>query len=57
MSLNELRHYVIAHREDQEAWDEYASRPRSNATVIPADTPPEEAEEILAKLFSKKEIN
>ena len=33
-SPNELRHYVLAHREDEEAWDEYVSRPRPNAVRL-----------------------
>ena len=42
MTLNELRRYVLAHRDDQKAWDEYVSRPRPNAIRIPADIPIEE---------------
>ena len=53
MSLNELRHYVLAHRDDEEAWEEYASRPRPNATIIPADIPMEEQQKILEDLLRK----
>ncbi|MFP4007059.1 MAG: DUF6887 family protein [Spirulinaceae cyanobacterium] len=31
MSLQELRAYVLKHRNDAEAWKEFASRPRPNA--------------------------
>ncbi|MGV2831633.1 DUF6887 family protein [Myxosarcina sp. GI1(2024)] len=51
MTLNELRHYVLAHREDQEAWDEYVSRPRPNATIIPADITLEEQQQIFEDLL------
>ena len=47
MSLKELRKYVLANRQDQEAWDEFVSRPRPNAITVPADTPLEEQERIL----------
>ena len=53
MTLNELRHYVLAHRDDEEAWDEYASRPRPNATRIPADIPLEEQQRIFEDLLRK----
>ena len=39
MPLKELRQYVLAHRDNQEAWDEFAARPRPNAIIVPADTP------------------
>ena len=53
MTLNELRRYVLAHRDDQEAWDEYVSRPRPNAIRIPADIPIEEQQKILEDLLRK----
>ncbi|MEC5031020.1 MAG: hypothetical protein SAL07_14075 [Oscillatoria sp. PMC 1051.18] len=31
MSLQELKSYVLNHRNDSEAWKEFASRPRPNA--------------------------
>lgn len=31
MSLQELRIYVLKHRNDAEAWQEFTSRPRPNA--------------------------
>lgn len=53
MTLKELRRYVVAHRSDQEAWDEFVSRPRPNAVTIPADMPLEEQERILQELIGK----
>ena len=47
MSLKELRKYVLANRQDQQAWNEFVSRPRPNAIIVPADTPLEEQERIL----------
>ncbi|MGB5633268.1 MAG: hypothetical protein WBM44_14560 [Waterburya sp.] len=51
MSLKDLTKYVLAHREDQEAWNEYVSRPRPNATIIPADIPLEEQQQIFEELI------
>ena len=53
MSLKELTKYVLAHRQDQQAWDEYVSRPRPNATIIPADLPLEEQQRIFEDLLRK----
>lgn len=53
MTLNELRRYVLAHRDDQEAWDEFAARPRPNAVVVPANTSLEEQERIIKELTNK----
>jgi hypothetical protein len=39
MTLNELRRYVLAHRDDREAWDEFAARPRPNAVMVSANPP------------------
>ena len=47
MPLDKLRKYVLENREDQEAWQEFASRPRPNAIIVPAQTPLEEQERIL----------
>ena len=47
MPLHELRKYVLENREDEEAWKEFASRPRPNAIIVPAQTPLEEQERIL----------
>ena len=53
MNLNELRRYVLAHRDDKEAWNEFAARPRPNATLVPADTPIEEQERIIKELVDR----
>lgn len=53
MSIKELRQYVLANRHDQEAWEEFTSRPRPNATIIPADEPPETMERILQEAISQ----
>ena len=44
MTLNELRRYVLKNRKDQEAWDEYVSRPRPNAISYPAPKNQEESD-------------
>ena len=53
MSLKELRKYVLANRQDQEAWDEFVSRPRPNAIIISANTPLEEQERILRNAINR----
>lgn len=53
MSLNELRKYVLEHRENEEAWKEFTSRPRPNAIIVPAQTPLEEQEHILRESSQK----
>ncbi len=54
MTIKELRRYVLEHRDDEEAWNEFASRPRPNAISIPADTSPSEIERIIKELADKK---
>ena len=53
MTLNELRRYVLDHRDDKEAWDEFAARPRPNAVMVSADTPIEEQERIIKELVDR----
>ena len=53
MTINELRRYVLAHRDDREAWDEFAARPRPNEIMLPADTPIEEQERIIKELVDR----
>jgi hypothetical protein len=53
MNLTELRRYVLAHRDNREAWDEFATRPRPNAVMVPADTPIEEQERIIKELVDR----
>ena len=36
MSLKELRKYVLVHRDDEEAWREYADRPRNSIKFPPS---------------------
>jgi hypothetical protein len=54
MSLQELRRYVLAHRDDLEAWQEYASRPRTNAVYFDSEMSPSEQETKLRELLEKK---
>ncbi|MEL6441692.1 MAG: hypothetical protein AAFQ80_20865 [Cyanobacteria bacterium J06621_8] len=51
MSLNELRRYVLNHRDDQEAWNEYVLRNRPNAVVYPATDNPQEIENSLKEFL------
>ncbi len=53
MTLNELRQYVLAHRDDREAWNEFAACPRPNAVMVSADTPVEEQERIIKELVGR----
>ena len=53
MTLNELRRYVLANRDDKEAWDEFAARPRPDAVMVSADTPVEEQERIIKELVDR----
>lgn len=53
MTLKELRKYVLAHRDDQEAWDEFAARPRPNAVWVAAGTSLEEQERIVRELADR----
>jgi hypothetical protein len=52
-SRYELRKYVLAHRDDKQAWDEFAARPRPNAVIVSADTPIEEQESIIKELVDR----
>jgi hypothetical protein len=53
MTLNELRQYVLAHRDDREAWNEFAARPRPHAVMVSADTPIEEQERIFKESIDR----
>jgi hypothetical protein len=57
MSMKELRRYVLKNRHDQEAWEEFTSRPRPKAITIPADASSEEMERILGEAISKQSEN
>ena len=37
MSLQELRRYVLAHRDDEAAWQEFTDRERPNAIYFDTD--------------------
>ena len=50
MSLKELRKYVLENRDDEQAWKEYADRPRPHAMIVSPQTPLHEQEQILKKL-------
>jgi fatty acid-binding protein DegV len=39
MSLQELRRYVLVHRDDEEAWQEFTHRERPNAIYFDTDMP------------------
>ena len=54
MNLKELRKYVLAHRDDEEAWSEYAARPR-NSTVFPPSQSFEQHKEVIEKLIQRTE--
>lgn len=53
MTLNELRGYVLAHRDDKEAWDEFAACPRPNAVMVSVDTSIEEQEYTIEELVDR----
>jgi hypothetical protein len=57
MSLQELRKYILSHREDQEAWDEYTNRPRPNSVLVNSDTSLSEQKQIFDNLLQKKRSN
>ncbi len=54
MSLQELRHYILAHRDDLDAWQEYTGRPRTNAVYFDSEMSPSEQETKLRELLEKK---
>ena len=47
MTRQELKQYVLIHRDDEEAWHEFVNRPRPHAKIYPPNLPPEEIEAIL----------
>lgn len=55
MSLKTLTKYVLIHREDQEAWDEYVSRPRPNAVRHPYTENFQEVEDSLRDFLESKQ--
>ena len=51
MSLHELRRYVLAHRDDNEAWQEFTDRDRPNAIYFDTDMPLFQQQVKLQKLL------
>ena len=51
MSLQELRRYVLDHRDDQEAWQEFTHRERPNAIYFDTEMPLSEQETKLQELL------
>ncbi|GBF81342.1 DUF6887 family protein [Aphanothece sacrum] len=54
MSLQELRSYVLTHRDDEKAWQEFANRRRPNAIYFEVDMSLLEQETKLNELLEKK---
>lgn len=54
MSLQELRRYILAHRDDEQAWEKLASRERPNAIYCETNTPLAEQEAMLQKILEKR---
>ena len=64
MSLKELRKYVLTHREDKEAWREYADRPRNSVKFPPNQnfnsenkTPPDAVQQIIETVIKNQETS
>ncbi|MCC5637091.1 hypothetical protein LC593_14745 [Nostoc sp. CHAB 5844] len=51
MSVQELRRYVLAHRDDEEAWQEFTNRERPNAIYFDKDMSLSEQETKLQELL------
>jgi hypothetical protein len=47
MSLQELGRYVLVHRDDEQAWEEFTSRERPNAIYFETNMPLSEQEAML----------
>jgi hypothetical protein len=52
MTRKELKQYILIHRNDEEAWSEFTSRPRPNSIHFPANMPIEEQEAKLKELIT-----
>lgn len=57
MSLYELKCYVLANRDDREAWQEFTSRPRPNAIHFDNDMSLSEQEETLREILESDRVN
>jgi hypothetical protein len=53
MSLHELRCYVLSHRDDTKAWQEFTDRERPHAIHFDADMPLQEQQVKLQALVQK----
>ncbi len=53
MTRKELKQYILVHRDDEEAWDEFTNRPRPKAIHFPASMPIEEQEARLKQLIEE----
>jgi len=51
MSLQQLRRYVLAHRDNQEAWQEFTDRERPNAIYFDREMSLSEQETKLQELL------
>lgn len=51
MSLQELRRYVLAHRDNEEAWQEFTDRERPNAIYFDREMSLSEQETKLQELL------
>lgn len=54
MSLQELRSYILEHRDNQEAWQEFTTRERPKAIYFDTDMPLSEQERKLQELLEKE---
>ncbi|WP_198648971.1 hypothetical protein [Cyanothece sp. BG0011] len=57
MSLQELKKYVLSHRDDQEAWQEFTHRDRPNAVYFDTDVPLETQKQRLQELIEKEKYS
>lgn len=57
MSLQELKKYVLSHRDDQEAWQEFTHRARPNAVYFDTDVPLETQKQRLQELIEKEKYS
>ena len=56
MSLQYLKKYVLSHRDDQEAWQEFTHRERPNAVYFDTDVPLATQKQRLKELIEKDHL-
>ena len=56
MNLQELIKYILFHRDDQEAWQEFTHRERPNAVYFDTDVPLETQKQKLQELIESDRI-